>query len=323
MLITQLKAAAEPTRLRVLSLLSKSQLSVNEITQVIGQSQPTVSRHLKSLADAGLIERSPEGAWVFYRVPDDGPGAVLVNKLVSELSSTDPTIAADDAALDNIRLARTEAAARYFSDNAAQWQKLRSLHAANADVEAAMIEIAGSEPIGELLDLGTGTGRILELMAPMIDRGVGLDISHEMLSIARANLTRSGLIRCSVRHGSLYQPPFGDDSFDFIVMHQVLHYLENPAEAIAHAARLLEPGGRLMIADFAPHQLEYLREEHQHRKLGISSDELKTWADNALLSIEQERTLPGPLTSEASLTTKVWLLRNGHSRSPDRLSLVR
>jgi SAM-dependent methyltransferase len=321
-LVGQLKAVAEPTRLRLLALLSESQLAVTEIAQILGQSQPTVSRQLKLLCDAGLLERSPEGSWVFYRVPDDGPGAALARELVDELSPSDPIIAADGAALDGIRRARTEAAARYFSANAAQWQKLRSLHVSPSAVEQAMVELVQDEPIGQLLDIGTGTGRILEVLAPLVDRGVGLDISHEMLSIARANLSRADLPRCSVRHGNLYQPPFAPHSFDLVVMHQVLHYLDDPATALDRAARMLRSGGRLLIADFAPHGLEHLRAEHEHRRLGIDGDEMVQWATRARLAVEHERTLSPPEDRSESLTVRLWLLRNGPGLRARRLEVV-
>ena len=312
--VAQLKAAAEPSRLRLLALLTKSQLSVNEITEVLGQSQPTVSRQLKVLTDAGLVERSPEGSWVFYRVPDEGSAAAFARRIVEELSDGDPALTADEAALDNVRQARSAAAAEYFAENAEQWEKLRSLHGGNADTERAMLAMTGDEPISRLLDIGTGTGRMLELFAPLADRAVGLDVSHGMLSIARANLNKPGLEHTSVRHGNLYQPPFDDGSFDFVVLHQVLHYLENPAQAFERVSGLLTPGGRVLIADFAPHALEQLRAEHEHRRLGIHGEELVQWANRAGLSIEQDKTLHPPIAQSESLIVRLWMLRKngGH-----------
>jgi SAM-dependent methyltransferase len=140
--------------------------------------------------------------------------------------------------------------------------------------------------------------------------------------VARANLTQAGLERCSVRHGNLYQPPFAPESFDFIVMHQVLHYLEDPGEALVQTAKLLEPGGRMLIADFAPHGLEHLREDHEHRRLGIHGEELAQWADRAGLSIEKDRTLHPPAGQEESLTVRVWLLRQGRGPYGNWLRVV-
>ena len=319
--VRQLKAAADPTRLRLLALLAQSQLSVNEIVQVTGQSQPTVSRNLKTLCDAGLLERSPEGAWVFYRVPDEGPGAALARHLVSSIPSTDSVIATDEAALDNIRQIRSEAAAQYFAENAERWESLRALHGGNSDTESAVLAMTSGLEIRRLLDIGTGTGRILELLAPQAERCVGLDVSHQMLSIARSNLAEAGLTNSSVRHGNLYQPPFDPESFDLIVMHQVLHYLENAGDALDRAAGLLEPGGRMLIVDFAPHALETLRENHEHRRLGIHGEELVQWANRAGLSIEQDKTLHPPIAQSESLIVRLWMLRK--YASADSLNWLR
>jgi ubiquinone/menaquinone biosynthesis C-methylase UbiE len=319
--VRHLKASADPTRLRLLALLSRSQLSVNEIVQVTGQSQPTVSRNLKTLCDAGLLERSPEGSWVFYRVPDEGPGAALAQHLISSLPSADPVIVADEAALDNVRHVRSEAAAQYFAENAERWESLRALHGGNSDTESAILAMTSGLEIRRLLDIGTGTGRVLELLAPQAERGVGLDVSHQMLSIARANLAAAGLTNSSVRHGNLYQPPFDPESFDLIVMHQVLHYLENAGDALDRVAGLLEPGGRMLIVDFAPHALETLRADHSHRRLGIHGEELVQWANRAGLTIEQDKTLHPPIAQSESLIVRLWMLRK--YASADSLNWLR
>ena len=239
-----LRALAEPTRLRLALLLCSSELTVTEISHVIGQSQPRTSRHLRLLLDADILERSPEGAHVFYRVCDGGDRADLVRQLADRVPAGDPLVAADAAALERVLAARVQAAATCLRSHDDEVAALRSLQVAEADVEHAMLELIGAtEPIERLLDIGTGTGRILELLAPVSERSVGLDVSRDMVAAARAKLGEARLSRASVRHGDLHRPPFEAASFDVAVMHHVLHLLDDPGEAVADAARLLRPGG--------------------------------------------------------------------------------
>ena len=302
--LSALKAAGEPTRLRLMAALARAELTVTELTQVLGQSQPRISRHLKLLCDAGLIERFREGAWAFYRLADKGAGGEAARFITQNLPADDPALRADHERLSAVRRARQETAAAYFKANAKEWARIRALHVPEADVEAAVLKLAGEKPIPMLLDLGTGTGRMLEVFAPHVERGLGIDLSREMLGMARANLEKAGIENCSVRHGDLYRLPFESGAgADVAVIHQVLHYLENPAAAVAEAARVLKPGGRIVIADFAPHDLEFLREAHAHRRLGFADTELKQWAEAAGLHVTQTKTLPGD-----KLTVKIWLL---------------
>src|ERR1019366_629965 len=223
-LVGTLRAIAEPTRLRLVVLLARAELTVTEISQVIGQSQPRTSRHLRLLLDADILERSPEGAFVFYRLADRGQPAELVRAVANRCAADDPVIAVDLAALERVRHARSEAAAAYLGLYAEESAAIRSLHVAETDVERDMLElIAGEGPIKRLLDIGTGTGRILELMAPHSERSIGLDLSHEMLQLARANLDEARLSRASVRPGDLHRPPLEAASFDVGVMDPVLH----------------------------------------------------------------------------------------------------
>ena len=306
--LATLRAVAEPTRLRLAVLLSRAELTVTEISQVIGQSQPRTSRHLRLLLDAGIVERSPEGAHVFYRVCDSGGGAELVRQLAERAPAGDPVIAADAAALERVRQSRLAAAATYLRDHADEVAALRSLHVAEEEVEHAMLELIGAaEPIERLLDIGTGTGRILELMAPVSERSVGLDVSRDMVALARAKLGAARLSRASVRQGDLHRPPFEAASFDVAVMHNVLHLLDDPAEAIVDAARLLRPGGRLLVADFAPHELELLRQQFGHRHLGIADAQMRAWAAQCGLEIETDLTLAPPQAGQ--LSVRLWLLR--------------
>jgi SAM-dependent methyltransferase len=309
-LVGALRAVAEPTRLRLVTLLSRAELTVTEISQVIGQSQPRTSRHLRLLVDADILERTPEGAFVFYRLADGSPSADLARRLAELVPVQDAAIAADLAALERVRRARSEAAAAYLSAHADELAKVSALHVAESEVERAMLELIGGEgPVGRLLDIGTGTGRILELLAPHSERSIGLDVDHDMLVLARAALGEAQLSQASVRQGDLHRPPFEAASFDIAVMHLVLHLLDDPGEAIADAARLLRPGGRLLVVDFAVHELEFLRDRHGHRNLGIADQEMHAWAAAAGLQIDSERSLQPPAEVGDRLTVRLWLLR--------------
>jgi ArsR family transcriptional regulator len=259
-LVGILRAVAEPTRLRLVVLLNRAELTVTEISQVIGQSQPRTSRHLRLLVDADILERTPEGAFVFYRLAEGSPSAELAGRLAELVPDEDPGIAADLAALERVRQVRSQAAAALLGAHADELATVRALHVAEAEVERAVLELIGGEgPIGRLLDIGTGTGRILELLAPHSERSIGLDVDHDMLVLARAALGEAQLSHASVRQGDLHRPPFEAGSFDVAVMHHVLHLLDDPAGAIVDAARLLRARGRLLVVDFAPHEVEFLR----------------------------------------------------------------
>lgn len=301
-LLPGLRAAAEPTRLRLLALLGHSELTVTELTQILGQSQPRVSRHLKLMCEAGLIDRFREGTWAFYRLAETGGCAHLARTLVDLIPLDDDVFVRDLERLEQIRAARVDAAADYFRANAANWDKIRSLYVPEAEVEAAIVEMLGDKPIGELLDVGTGTGRMLTLFAPKIERGVGYDLSHEMLSVARAKLDEAEVRNCQVRHGDMYSLPAANQSADVVLLHLVLHYADDPAAAIAESARLLRHGGRMVIADFAPHALEFLRQEHAHRRLGFSDHEVEGWIRAAGLKLRSTRHLEG-----RELTVTIWL----------------
>ena len=306
-----LRAVAEPTRLRLAVLLCRAELTVTEISRVVGQSQPRTSRHLRLLLDADILERVPEGAHVFYRVADRGEPATLVRQLAARAPAGDPVIAADAAALEEVRRARLQAAAGCLRSHADELAATLPLQVAEADVERGMLELIGaSEPIERLLDIGTGSGRMLELLAPVSERSIGLDVRRDMVALARAKLGQARLSQASVRQGDLHRPPLPAASFDVAVMHHVLHLLDDPGESIADAARLLRPGGRLLIADYAPHDLEFLRERHGHRHLGIAAAQMRAWAADAGLEIETERTLAPPRPAGAEqLTVALWLLR--------------
>ncbi len=310
--LTGLRAAAEPTRLRLLALCAHGDLTVSDLTQILGQSQPRVSRHLKLLCDAGLLERFPEGAWVFYRLTRQGVSARISSSILDLLPREDPVLALDRERLAAIKQARAEDAAAYFRINAARWDTMRSLYVEETEVEKNLLELLdaklGSVSRDDLLDVGTGTGRMLQLFAPRVRNAVGIDSSREMLALARSGLDRAGVRNALVRQGSLYQLPWAAPSFDVVVIHQVLHYVDHPEQALLEAARVLRPGGQLVVVDFAPHDQEFLRSEHNHHRLGFSDDEVLQWFSNAHLSPLSTRKLPG-----SPLTVVLWLAE----RSPD------
>lgn len=296
-LLQGMRAVAEPTRLRVLALCAHAELTVTELTQILGQSQPRVSRHLKLLVEAGLLDRFREGTWAFYRMSESQACATLGRTIVDLIPEDDATITRDLERLEAVQTARAQQAAEYFRDNAARWDQIRSLHIDDAEIERAMLTLLKPDNVGALLDIGTGTGRMLIVYGAQATRAVGIDLSREMLSVARVNLERAGLRNCQVRLGDMYQLPVANESFDSVTIHQVLHYADAPAEVIAEAARALRPGGRLIVADFIPHREEALREEHAHRRLGFSDAEIAGWLRRAQLIPEEAIYLQGdPLT---------------------------
>ena len=296
-LLRGMRAVAEPTRLRLLALCAHAELTVTELTQILGQSQPRVSRHLKLMVEAGLLDRFREGTWAFYRMSEMQDCAALGRTIVDLIPEDDTTITLDLERLEAVQAARAKQAADYFRINAAHWDQIRTLHVDEAEIERAMLSLLKPDDAGELLDIGTGTGRMLVVYGATATRAVGIDLSREMLSVARANLESAGLRNCQVRLGDMYQLPVASESFDSVTIHQVLHYADTPADVIAEAARALRPGGRLVVTDFIPHREESLREEHAHRRLGFSDDELSSWLRRAKLVPEEPIYLHGnPLT---------------------------
>lgn len=308
--LAALEAAGEATRLRLLALLAEAELTVTEIVSILGQSQPRVSRHLKLLAEAGLVERHREGAWAFFSAATRTPAADWARDLVGRLDAADPALAADRARLGEIRTARRASAERYFASQATQWDRLRSLHIAEERVEAAVSEIVGPGPFRALLDLGTGTGRMLDLLAGRADRAVGIDGNLAMLNVARSRIERGGNRNIQLRQGDLYALPVERDGYDVVVIHQVLHYLDDPSRALREAARVLRPGGRLLVVDFAPHADERLRDHHAHRRLGFARPEIEGFMTDAGLAVDLHRDLT-PQPGEADkLTVSIWVGRD-------------
>ncbi|MGB1406219.1 MAG: ArsR/SmtB family transcription factor [Parvibaculales bacterium] len=273
-LLSALRAAGEPTRLRILAILALGELTVSELTQVLLQSQPRISRHLKLLADAGLIVRYPEGSWVFYRLDESAQLGDLLAEIIASLPQGDHELQRDRERLAEVRAKRAARAQAYFAANAAQWDSLRANHIPETAIEERMGELIGGRDIDLLVDLGTGTGRMLEIFGTRATRAVGFDISPDMLTIARAKLDELAAENCQVRQGDCANVPLEDNVADIVILHQVLHFLDDPQRAVNEAARITRPGGCVLIADFGPHEMEDLRNEHAHRRLGFADDEM-------------------------------------------------
>ena len=297
------RALADSTRLRIVALLRSMELSGGELAQVLGQSQPRVSRHVKILCDAGLVERRKEGSWVFVALGALGKVQPILAALDS-WNEADHWTVADEARLAAVRADRASAAAEWFEANAGQWDAIRSLHVAESEVEAAMAKALGDTPLGCLIDIGTGTGRMLELFAPLARNALGIDRSSEMLRLARAKLSERGLANAELRQADLYALPLQDGGADAAILHHVLHFAQQPGAAIAEAARVLSDGGRLLIVDFAPHDREELRSRDAHTRLGFSDEQILGWFAGAGLAPAQIETLEG-----GELTVKLWLGR--------------
>ncbi len=304
-----LRAASDATRLRVLSLLRTMELSVGELAQVLEQSQPRVSRHVKILCDAGLTVRRKEGSWVFVALGAPAVVAPLLNALDQWLPTEEAWRQVDTARLAAVRADRAAAAAAWFEAHAGEWDAIRSLHIAEEQVEAAMLRSLGGGRIDMLVDIGTGTGRMLELFGPQAGQAIGIDRSSEMLRLARAKLTEGGLDHAELRQADIHALPIDAAVADAAVLHHVLHFVQHPGAAIAEAARVLRPGGRLLICDFAPHEREELRLRDAHARLGFSDEQMRGWFGQAGLDAVSIETLGG-----GELTVKLWMARRDDDR---------
>lgn len=304
-LVEIVRAIGEPTRLRILALLSHGEMAAGEMSTVLNQSQPRVSRHLKLLSEADLIERRPEGAWVFFRLNDKGSAGKIAKAILDQLPERDFTIARDLERLAQVQQHREQLAQAYFESAAEEWETLRRLHQPDEAVEAALSAAIEAETFDFHVDLGSGTGRMLEVFAPQTARAEGVDSSRKMLALARARFDGSGGRALSVRQGDILALPYADQSANLVTIHQVLHYLREPSLAIAEASRILVVGGVLLIADFAPHSFEELREKHAHRRLGFTDDEVSKWCEQAGLSVSKTSRV-APTSAQDGLAVTIW-----------------
>ncbi|HJR83139.1 MAG TPA: metalloregulator ArsR/SmtB family transcription factor [Sphingomicrobium sp.] len=296
-----LQALADPTRLRILALLRRMELSVGELAQLLGQSQPRVSRHVRILGDAGAVERRKEGSWVFLKIADSDRTAPMFELIDAWADGTSNALFDADAGhLSQVRVERAEAASRYFASHANVWDQIRSLHVAESEVEQAIARSLDDRPFGRLVDIGTGTGRMIELFGRDALQAIGIDRSSEMLRLARVKLEAAG-IPSSLRQGDMNALPLDDGSADTIIIHQVLHYAHSPAVAIAEAGRVLARGGRLLVVDFAAHEREELRTTDAHIRLGFDDETMAGWFLSAGLTIDRVEHLEG-----GELTVTLW-----------------
>jgi len=303
-LLEQLKAVAEPTRLRIVAALESCELTVSEICSVLGQTQPRVSRHLRLLTDAGLLRRQAEGTNAYYGLRRS---SALLAAIAPLIDRNDPLLQRDQERLDAVRQTREVRAAKYFEEVAEDWDQLREAHAPTSDVEAAMLAAVPTPFVDRILDIGTGTGRMLEVFADRTARGIGVDRSRQMLSVARARLDDDRLSHCSVRLADIFDLDIADDSQDVVILHHVLHYMSEPAQALEVASRRLAPGGTLLVVDFAAHELELLRSKHAHYHLGFSDADVSRWcSDLGLSRVEAQHFPPPPDAGDNELLVTLW-----------------
>lgn len=304
-LLTALRAAGETTRLRALVALRSTELTVGDLCRVLEQSQPRVSRHCKLLLDAGLVQRAAESTSAFYRLTEDPVWRPLIDELLARVDLADPQVIADDGRVADVRAERAAAALDYFEEVAAEWDAIRPLHVADEDIEQAMLAALDGRRPGRLLDIGTGTGRMLELLGPHVDEAIGIDTSAAMLRAARAHLDRSEFGHCSVRLADALELDLPASTVDLVVLHHVLHFLEDPAAAIAEVARVLAPGGLVLIVDFARHEVESLRTRFAHRHLGFSTEQMTDLCVASGLHVDRVE-LFRPADAQPALGVHLW-----------------
>ena len=308
-LLTALKAAGEETRLRIIALFKNGELTVTELVTVLRQSQPRISRHLRLLCEAGLLERHREGTWIFSRLADSGSKAELVKSIMEYIPLSDQIMQHDQERLADVKRERDAQAAKYFQENAANWDKIRSLYVPERQVEKYLLKAASDFEIGDLLDVGTGTGRMLELFADRVKHGIGIDLSREMLAVARSHLEKQEISHMQVRQGDMYDLALKDECMDLVLFHQVLHFADDPLAAIKETSRILRAGGVAIIVDFLPHKLEKLREEYAHRRLGFSMDEVEEWCCATGLEISSIEKMCGK-----ELDIAIWVARKNNKK---------
>ena len=314
-LLAALRASAEPTRLRILALAARGSFCVMEFVEILGQSQPRLSRHLRLLGDAGLLERVREGANVWFALPpEESDAGALVRTILARLPEDDPVLAADRRQAARVLAERARVASESFRKKGADWDEMRALDLPAAAVEQALLALLPAGGVGRLLDIGTGTGRLLEVLAPRISLGLGVDASRAMLALARARLAGAGFSHCSVRLADMYRLPLPDAGFDAVVMQMVLHYAEDPTAALAEAARVLRPDGRLVVVDLGEHANRDCLERLAHRWPGFSDARMQELLTGAGLVASESRVIEGPLQVRVWSAAALPLPKRGQAR---------
>jgi ArsR family transcriptional regulator len=301
-LLNALKAAGEETRLRILALFRTGELTVTELVTVLRQSQPRISRHLRLLCEAGLLERHREGTWIFYRLAEGSTQAQMIKSVMEFIPYSDQALQRDQERLIEVKHNRDKKAELYFKENAANWDQIRSLYVPEKQVEDFLLKITADMKINDLLDVGTGTGRMLELFSQDTTSGVGIDLSRDMLAIARSHLEKKSINHMQVRQGDMYDLALSDQTMDLVIFHQVLHFADDPLAAIKETARILRTNGRVIIIDFLPHINEKLREVHAHRRLGFSQSEVQDWCAVTGLALKSTKIMKG-----SELDIAIWV----------------
>jgi ArsR family transcriptional regulator len=308
LLLASLRAAAEPTRLRLLALAGRGAFCVMDFTEILGQSQPRLSRHLKLLCDSGLLDRVREGANVWFALPpgdsDNGTGA-LARELIARLPPNDPVLEADRRLAARVLAERARIASESFRNQGADWDEMRALDLPALAVEDALLSLVRPDHGGRLLDIGTGTGRVLELLAPRVSQATGVDASKSMLALARARLAGPDFAHCAVRLADMYRLPLANDTYDIVVLQMVLHHAEDPGLVLAEAARVLRPGGRLLLIDLAAHDHQDLTVRLAHRWAGFSDDTI----DQLFAGLRLDRV--APIVIDGQLPMRIWQATTG------------
>jgi len=297
-----LRALAEPTRLRLLALAARGGFCVVDFTEILDQSQPRLSRHLKLLCDAGLLARLREGANVWFTLPEDDKGG-LVRSLLARLPEQDPELAADRRQAARVLAERARSASSGFAENPAAWDEMRTIGLPAEAAEAALLGLLPAPP-GRLLDVGTGTGWLLVRAAPLIKSGLGIDASRTMLALARSRLADAGFGHCSVRLADMYRLPLPDGGFDVVTLCMVLHHAEDPMAVLTEAARVLRPGGRLLIAELDHYDAPSLIAPLSHRWPGFSVERMTQMLSDAGFVADP------PMRIRAQIDVLVWQARH-------------
>jgi len=287
-IIKQFKALSDPTRLRLMNILDRFELNVNEIVSVVDMIQSGVSRHLRILLEAGLLLSRKEGSYIYYSADQAGAGRPVI-KLACSRVQTDPLFSADLVRAEQCITLRQNRAKRFFKTVAPQWDRLKKEVLGDFDLNSLFETQIGDARV--VADLGCGTG---EMLSRLLGRGpmalIGVDSSPEMLEQARIRLPeRSDL---ELRLGELENLPMRDREVDAAVMSMVLYHIYEPEKSIHEVFRVLKPGGFFLLADFMSHNREEIREIIGGSWLGFKKTKIKEWLTASGLTLKRAEVYP-------------------------------